>query len=122
MWWDYVPEASQTQVLNELQRWEQGISSTCGGQVTSVGEEIGTRVAESSKSFSEISSEMPQERNPRSIAMWVAGLTNAFAISIAAANMVRVGGAMDLCFWKRVYYARTAPPAFQIYRHIRRLG
>lgn len=89
LWWDFIPETTRIQTLTELQYWEGRISSNSSGEITSIGTQIADGGAEGRKAVKQIADEIPAERTPQNIAMWVAGITLAFALCIATANRIR---------------------------------
>jgi len=68
---------------------QQLAEATQIGEPASSSAEVRQLVDHLSEQAREVASEASMERTPRALAMWMAGLTLAFAISIALAQKVR---------------------------------
>lgn len=68
LWWDYVPENAQAQVLDELQRWEEHLKSSSGQEITGIDERMEKQIEEGSTP--ELQDQIPKERRPRKPSQW----------------------------------------------------
>jgi hypothetical protein len=84
IWWDCL--AQRPPSIPELQQLAE---ATQIGEPASSSAEVRQLVDHLSEQAREVASEASMERTPRALAMWMAGLTLAFAISIALAQKVR---------------------------------
>lgn len=82
LFWDYLPDASQAPVIEELLQLEETVR---GGMM---GESIRALFEEEERSSvcSKVCTEFPHERTPYDIAMWISGIALAFALSLAIAK------------------------------------
>lgn len=84
IWWDCLAQTPPS--IPELQQLAE---ATQIGEPASSSAEVRQLVDHLSEQAREVASEASMERTPRALAMWMAGLTLAFAISIALAQKVR---------------------------------
>lgn len=81
IWWDCLAQTPPS--IPELQQLAE---ATQIGEPASSSAEVRQLVDHLSEQAREVASEASMERTPRALAMWMAGLTLAFAISIALAQ------------------------------------